>query len=87
MLSVIDSFPHFWGKPWINTVFTCDVNYDKRNGEEYYLELMTETDTLVYINSKPEGAVNPFHPLFRITQFDGSFSLLLEAWGGHAFPG
>ncbi len=86
-LSVIDSFPHFWGKPWINTVFTCDVNYDKRNGEEYYLELRTETDTLVYINSKPEGAVNPFHPLFRITQFDGSFSLLLEAWGGHAFPG
>ncbi|MGN0905702.1 MAG: alpha-mannosidase, partial [Bullifex sp.] len=83
----VSDFPFYWGKPWINTLFSSDVSYEKKEGEEYYLELRTETDTLVYINSKPEGAVNPFHPLFRITPYEGQFSLLLEAWGGHFFPG
>ena len=80
-------FPYFWGKPWVNTLFKTIINYEKEDDREYYLELKTETDTLVYINDTPVGAVNPFHPLISITNFPSNFSILLEAWGGHFFPG
>lgn len=80
-------FPYFWGHPWINTLFKTNINYKKEENNEYYLELKTETDTLVYINDTPVGAVNPFHPLISITNYPNSFSILLEAWGGHFFPG
>ena len=80
-------FPYFWGKPWVNTLFKTIINYEKEDDREYYLELKTETDTLVYINDTPVGAVNPFHPLISITSFPSNFSILLEAWGGHFFPG
>ena len=83
----VEAFPHFWAHPWINTLFKSQIKYKKEANTEYYLNLSTETDTFVYIDSKPQGAINPFHPLFDITPFSDNFDILLEAWGGHLFPG
>ena len=86
----ISSFPFEYGKPWTNfwfgTVFSTN---HIGNDDEIYLELLTETDTLVYVNGKPEGAVNPFHPLLKLNRFLSvpEIEIKAEAWGGHFFPG
>ncbi len=86
----ITKYPFEYGKPWTNFWFRAEVSTENipKDGD-VYLELMPETDSLVYINGKPEGAVNPFHPLLKINSFLSSPALEIkaEAWGGHHFPG
>ena len=86
----IRKYPFEYGKPWTNFWFRAEVSTEniEKDGD-IYLELIPETDTLVYINGKPEGAVNPFHPLLKINRFLDAPALEIkaEAWGGHHFPG
>ncbi len=86
------TFPCLYGRDnetwWFAASITLGENIF---GQELFLELDTQTDTLVYINGVPVGAVNPFHRKIRITPFfqDESKSLQvhLELWSGHRFPG
>ncbi len=87
----LGSFPFPWGADheswWFKFSFTLP---DDLAGRELFLEADTQTDTLVFIDGTPEGAVNPFHGKLRlpseITE-RGSFEVALEAWAGHTFPG
>lgn len=83
--SEIESFPFYYGKEWTNHWFKSDISFDCDKESEYFIETKTETDTMIYINREPKGASNPFHSLFRLDS--GTFSIMLEAWGGHYFPG
>ncbi len=86
----ISSFPFEYGRPWTNFWFRSVIGTENiGKDDEIYLELLTETDTLVYVNGKPEGAVNPFHPLLKLDRFITSpgIEIKAEAWGGHFFPG
>ena len=60
------------------------------NGYDLFLEADNQTDTLIFVNGEPSGAVNPFHRKFRLTPFyqpDRTIEIALEAWAGHTFPG
>lgn len=90
----IPGFPFEYGRPWTNFWFSCSVDCEgmaKDREEDLYLELLTETDTMVYLDGKPQGATNPFHPLLRLNQFiqegKDTFEIKAESWGGHFFPG
>lgn len=87
-------FPFEYGRPWTNFWFSCSVDCEemaKERDEDLYLELLTETDTMVYLDGKPQGATNPFHPLLKLNQFiqegKDTFEIKAESWGGHFFPG
>ena len=65
----IPGFPFEYGRPWTNFWFSCSVDCEemaKERDEDLYLELLTETDTMVYLDGKPQGATNPFHPLLKL---------------------
>lgn len=90
----IPGFPFEYGRPWTNFWFSCFVDCEemaKERDEDLYLELLTETDTMVYLDGKPQGATNPFHPLLKLNQFiqegKDTFEIKAESWGGHFFPG
>ncbi|MFA7167746.1 MAG: glycoside hydrolase family 38 C-terminal domain-containing protein [Sphaerochaetaceae bacterium] len=81
------SFPFAYGKGWTNWWFTTTLDLSGLSGE-VFLKLVLQTDAMVYIDGIPQGAVNPFHELFRLTPFLGStHTIHVEAWDGHAFPG
>lgn len=90
----IRKFPFEYGKPWTNFWFSCTMGCEelaKETGEDLYLELLTETDTMVYLDGKPQGATNPFHPLLKLNPYiqgrTGNIEIMAESWGGHFFPG
>lgn len=90
----IPGFPFEYGRPWTNFWFSCSVDCEgmaKDREEDLYLELLTETDTIVYLDGKPQGATNPFHPLLKLNPFiqegKDTFEIKAESWGGHFFPG
>lgn len=90
----IRKFPFEYGKPWTNFWFSCTMGCEelaKETGEDLYLELLTETDTMVYLYGKPQGATNPFHPLLKLNQYiqgrTDTLEIKAESWGGHLFPG
>lgn len=92
--SRIADFPFEYGKPWTNFWFSSTVDCEelaKKTGKDLYLELITETDTMVYLDGKPQGATNPFHPLLKLNPYiQGRTDVLeikAESWGGHSFPG
>lgn len=78
---------------WFRTTLqvTSPVPPEYGSTPELFLELDTETDTLIYLNGQAVGAVNPFHRTFRITEYLSGESevleIMLELWSGHQFPG
>lgn len=81
------SFPFSYGVQWKDHWFTTKLNVPEIEGR-LFLKMETETDTLVFIDRKPYGATNPFHPVLQITDCKGSeVEIHLQAWGGHRFPG
>lgn len=87
----IKSFPYYYGKSWTNFWFSSSLSTEELKEKDIYLELKTETDTLLYINGSPEGATNPFHEMLHLTPFineaGNKLEIKAEAWGGHRFPG
>lgn len=84
-------FPFSYGEGGETWWFTAEVAIPEAYGPELFLRMETETDTLVFIDGTPAGAVNPFHRRLRIVPFCGRggtrLTLHLEAWAGHSFPG
>lgn len=90
----IPGFPFEYGRPWTNFWFSCNVDCAeivREKEKDLYLELIAETDTMVYLNGKPQGATNPFHPLLKLNPFiqdkKDTLEIKAESWGGHFFPG
>lgn len=72
-----------WVDHWFRGVVTLPDD-----GASLYLQLETETDTLVFIDGVPFGATNPFHPRLDVTGFAGQrITVVMQAWGGHRYPG
>lgn len=80
-------FPFFYGKAWTDHWFKTTLAVPNRVGKLFLL-LDTETDSLIYIDGVPIGATNPFHHKLEVTSYAGrTIELVLQAWGGHRFPG
>lgn len=87
----IERFPFSYGNSgetwWFRTIFHFPEVLDN---QEIFLEVDTQTDTLVFVNDIPVGAVNPFHGKIRLTPFykpGAALKIDLEAWAGYVFPG
>ena len=81
------TFPFSYGKPWTDHWFKATFVIP-RHEQRLFLHLDTETDTLIYIDGVPVGATNPFHRKLEVTAYAGrSITVVLQAWGGHRFPG
>jgi alpha-mannosidase len=88
----IDTFPHPYGEEWTNYWFRTALPSNLFSGlsEDLYLEIETETDGLMYINGRPESAINPNHELVKLTKFmreEEPLVVSVECWAGHEFPG
>lgn len=81
------SFPYFYGEEHTDFWFHGQVALPESNAPIFLL-LDTETDTMVFINGKPQGATNPFHKKINVSQWKGTtVEVHLQAWAGLRFPG
>ena len=81
------TLPFEFKKMWVDHWFRGVVSLPVGSGA-LYLQLETETDTLIFINGIPVGATNPFHPRIEVTQWAGEqITFVAQAWGGHRYPG
>ena len=81
-------FPFSYATPWVDYWFVGCIAVPSDHAGRLFLLLDTETDTMVFIDGKVYGAVNPFHPKIEITSLAGkTITLHLQAWSGHRFPG
>ncbi len=87
----IKEFPFFYGNNdetwWFRTFFHYPEGFEN---QEIFLEVNTQTDTLIFIDNIPVAAVNPFHGKIRMTPYYKSgteVKIDLEVWAGHIFPG
>ena len=64
------TLPFEFREMWVDHWFRGVVSLPDGTGA-LYLQLETETDTLVFINGVPVGATNPFHPRIEATQWAG----------------
>jgi len=87
----LPGFPFSYGSDettwWFRTLLDLPENLKEK---DIFLEADTKTDTLVFVNGIPTGAVNPFHEKIRLTENVSSgkpLEIALEAWAGHTFPG
>jgi alpha-mannosidase len=80
-------FPFSYGESWVNWWFASTFTLPNSN-ENFFLELKTETDSMVFLDANCVGATNPFHTKLNVTEYAGKeTSLHIEAWAGHLFPG
>ena len=84
------TFPFTYGKEkynfWFFITFEIPESY---KSNEIYLYAPTGADSLVFINSNPVGAVNPFHLKLKIqdSEKNNPISVAIEAYAGHVIPG
>lgn len=81
------TLPFEYSKMWVDHWFRGVVTLPEGEGS-LFLQLETETDTLVFIDGVPTAATNPFHPRIEVTEFAGrTITFVMQAWGGHRYPG
>lgn len=85
------TFPYQYGDNneswWFETTLIIPDEYRSR---EFFIEIDSQVDTMVYFDGEPAGAVNPFHKKVRVFHEDGvpsQMTVTLEQWSGHYFPG
>ncbi|AEJ20039.1 alpha-mannosidase [Gracilinema caldarium] len=84
-------FPYPYGKEWttywFRTFFTVP---ESARGKEIFLQATPNADSLVFINGKATGAINPFHDEIRLSPsgMQGTqYEIHLESYAGHKYPG
>ncbi|MFP3091116.1 glycosyl hydrolase-related protein [Treponema sp. TIM-1] len=79
--------PYPYGKPWccswFKAVFRCPGNA----AYPLFLRVIPNTDSLVFIDGKPQGAFNPFHKKVKVADDGREHTLHIEAYAGHPYPG
>ena len=84
-------FPYPYGKEWttywFRTTFTVP---ESARGREIFLQATPNADSLVFINGKAAGAINPFHDEIRLSSSGRpgtEYEIYLESYAGHKYPG
>jgi len=85
------TLPHAYGKEWTSywyrTKFTLP---QEAAGRQVFLRAVPNADSLVFMNGKPIGALNPFHENIRLTESGKpgtEYQIHFESYAGHKFPG
>jgi alpha-mannosidase len=85
------NFPFQYGLEKNNYWFFTTVSLsEKLRNEELYIYAPTGADSLVFIDGKPAGAVNPFHHKIKILDREkksDKIEIVIEAYAGHIIPG
>lgn len=85
------TLPHAYGEEWMSFWFRGSAGVpEAAAGEELFLAASPNTDTLVFLNGEPIGALNPYHGKIRLAESAKSgeqLTIHLESYGGHRFPG
>lgn len=85
------SLPHAYGEEWMSFWFRGSAGVPAAAaGAELFLAASPNTDTLVFLNGEPIGALNPYHGKIRLAESAKSgeqLTIHLESYGGHRFPG
>ena len=85
------ALPHAYGEEWMSFWFRGSAGVPAAAaGEELFLAASPNTDTLVFLNGEPIGALNPYHGKIRLAESAKSgeqLTIHLESYGGHRFPG
>ncbi|MBN2628192.1 MAG: alpha-mannosidase [Spirochaetales bacterium] len=83
--------PYPYGKEWTSFWFRSEMILPEEvEGQEVFLRVQPQADSLAYINGEPFGAFNPFHDEIRLSDKAAagtSVTLDLEVYSGHKFPG
>jgi alpha-mannosidase len=78
--------PAPWGNPWRCTWFRT-VFRAPATGAPLFLRVLPNADSLAFIDGKPAGAFNLFHPKLRIDGDGAEHTLHVEAYAGHPQEG
>ena len=85
------TLPHPYGEEWISFWFRGSAGVPAAAaGAELFLSASPNTDTLVFLNGDPIGALNPYHGKIRLAEAAKGgerLTIHLESYGGHRFPG
>ena len=85
------SLPCPYGEEWTSYWFRGVGRVpEAAAGEDLFLAASPNSDTLVFLNGEPIGALNPYHGKIRLAEAaesGGALTIHLESYGGHRFPG
>lgn len=83
--------PYDYGREWTYYWFRSRFDLpEAARDREAYLRIQPNADSLVFIDRKPLGAVNPFHDILRLPNVQGRrgpIELHMESYAGHKYPG
>ncbi len=84
-------FPYPYGKEWTTYWFRTSFRVgESARGRELFLQATPNADSLVFINGKAAGAINPFHDEIRLASSGvpgTEYEIYLESYAGHKYPG
>ncbi len=85
------NLPHPYGEEFTSFWFRATaVVPESIDGEDVFLYARPQSDSLVFLDGKPEGALNLHHERIRIVEKAGGgekMEISLESYGGHYYPG
>jgi alpha-mannosidase len=82
--------PFQYGTPWHCGWFRAVFKSPKVSGrarENFFLRVIPNADSLVFMDGKPAGAFNSFHHKIAVPADGREHVLHLEAYEGHPYPG
>ena len=83
--------PYSYGSEWTYYWFRSHFRLpESAHGKEVFLRLEPNADSLVFINGRASGAVNPRHDTIRLCatgKGGAEYTLHVESYAGHKYPG
>lgn len=76
-----------WATFWFKTIFQLP---ESAEGAQVFFEAHPHSDSLVFIDGKPAGALNMHHEKIRLTgkgEAGREYKIHIESYGGHKYPG
>jgi alpha-mannosidase len=85
------SLPFAYGKEWTSYWFRTSFELPPRAaGRQVFFRATPRADSLVFIDGKASGAVNPFHEKLRLSasgEAGRRYTIHMESYAGHRYPG
>jgi len=83
--------PFAYGKEWTSYWFRMGFELPQQaSGRQIFLRAKPHADSLVFIDGKAAGAINPYHEEIRLAQKGEAgrrYTVHLESYAGHKYPG
>ncbi len=84
-------FPFYYGKDGVTYWFKTEFSVPETAADkELFFRALPNADSLVFLNSKPYGAINPYHEKIRISEkaIPGErYTIHMETYSGHHYAG